>query len=134
MKIAYLISTVLLVTAVSADRSLLAASIDKYGIVGGVCSGNGSSAVTGFVKAGQAADTTGVVTALVQVFSNGTYGTSGAQNCRSLFWFNLLCACEDAAPACTTFQAACDLSTSEYICLSTCCQSSVCPSSLFQTR
>lgn len=70
MNAVYLFSLVTFVAGVSADRALLASSTDKYGIVGAVSLGNGSAAVTGFISAGRAVDTTGAVTALVQIFDN----------------------------------------------------------------
>lgn len=73
MKIVYVLTTVLFVSAVSAERLLLASSIDKYGIVAAVSSGNGPGAVAGFVTAGQAMDTNSIVTALVQILNNGQY-------------------------------------------------------------
>lgn len=62
--------TAVLVTAASADRSLLASSSDKYGIVTAVAAGNATGAVNGFVTAGQAADSAAIVAALTQIFSN----------------------------------------------------------------
>lgn len=70
MNAVYLFSLVAFVAGVNADRALLASSTDKYGIVGAVSLGNGSAAVTGFISAGRTADTTGAVTALVQIFDN----------------------------------------------------------------
>ena len=70
MKIACLLSTVLFVTAVSAHRSLLAGSNDKYNIATSLVAGNATGAVNGFAKAGQSADSAAIVAALVQVFSN----------------------------------------------------------------
>ncbi len=66
----YLLFLVTFSAGVSADRVLLASSTDKYGIVGAISLGNGSTAVTGFVSAGRAVDTIGAVTALVQIFDN----------------------------------------------------------------
>ncbi len=77
MKAVYLLSLVTFVAGISADRVLLAGSTDKYGIVGAISTGNGSAAVTGFVSAGRAVDTTGAVTALVQIFDNRMYRRLG---------------------------------------------------------
>lgn len=72
MNAVYLLFLVTLVAGVSAGRALLASSTDKYGIVGAISLGNGSAAVTGFVSAGRAVDSSGAVTALVQIFDNRT--------------------------------------------------------------
>ena len=71
MKTVYLACAALLMTLATAERSLLASSTDAYGIVAGVEGGNGTAAATGFVSAGKAQDTNAVVTALVQLVSNG---------------------------------------------------------------
>ena len=77
MNAVYLLFLVTLVAGVSAGRALLASSTDKYGIVGAVSLGNGSAAVTGFVSAGRAVDSSGAVTALVQIFDNRMYPRLG---------------------------------------------------------
>lgn len=66
------LSLVYVAIGVRADRSLLAGSSDKYGIVSAINVGNGSAIVTGFVTAGQAVDAPNVVTALAQLFGNRT--------------------------------------------------------------
>ena len=71
MRTFFLAFATLFIAVINADRSLLASSTDPYGIVAGVEGGNSTAAVTGFVKAGKAQDTNAVVTALVQIVSNG---------------------------------------------------------------
>ena len=73
MNAVYLLFLVTLVAGVSAGRALLASSTDKYGIVGAISLGNGS----GFVSAGRAVDSSGAVTALVQIFDNRMYPRLG---------------------------------------------------------
>lgn len=74
MKAFHLLTLLLVYVATGsrADRSLLASSSDKYGIVSAINVGNGSAIVTGFVTAGQAVDAAGIVTALAQLFGNRT--------------------------------------------------------------
>lgn len=71
MRTFFLAFATLFIAVTNADRSLLASSTDPYGIVAGVEGGNSTAAVNGFVKAGKAQDTNAVVTALVQIISNG---------------------------------------------------------------
>ena len=74
MRFAYLVLAALVLTTVTAKRSLLSVSVDPYGIVPVAAAGNEAAAVVGFVKAGSAVDTTPIVAALVQIF-NTVVGT-----------------------------------------------------------
>ena len=68
MRVAYLLSTILVLTAVNAERHVLAGLADPYGIMMAAALGNESAAVSGFVKAGTAQDSTSIVAALEQIF------------------------------------------------------------------
>ena len=68
MRLAYLLSILLVIRAVAAERVLLASAVDTYGIVAAAQSGNESAAVSGFVVAGNAADVTSVTAALGEIF------------------------------------------------------------------
>ena len=72
MKVAYLLSTLLVLTSANADRHLVAGLADPYGIMMAAALGNESAAVSGFVKAGTAQDSPSIVAALVQLFDTVT--------------------------------------------------------------
>ena len=79
MRLAYLLSILLVISTVNAKRSLLASAADPYGILAAVQSGNETAAVSGFTQAGNVADVTSVVAALAQIFNSvtGTYTCLG---------------------------------------------------------
>lgn len=66
---AYLLSLLLVITAVNAERSLLVSGADPYGIIAAAQSGNASAAILGFSEAGDAADATSTAAALAKIFN-----------------------------------------------------------------
>lgn len=78
MRLAYLLSILLMISTVSAKRRLLASTADPYGIIAAAQAGNETAAVLGFTQAGNVADVTTVRTALAQIFNTvtGTYRPS----------------------------------------------------------
>lgn len=69
-----LLQATLLLILASAPPALAASAKDSTGILSAVQSGDRTAAVEGFVTAGQAASSNAMVTALVQIFVDGTAG------------------------------------------------------------